>query len=125
MLRALARVTSILCLPYGYTVTLWCAAAVTVADHGLPGRVDIVLFAAGAVAAFLLLGLIGSGHLDREVPMRVPRTLVANAFPVVVALVIAMLPLGKGGKSAAFVAASFTSTVCYVPCLSAVGAPRA
>ncbi len=27
MENTLARVTSILCIPYGYTVTLWCAGA--------------------------------------------------------------------------------------------------
>jgi len=56
---ALARVTSILCIPYGYTVTLWCAGAWTVGRHGLPNRSDVLLFATGAVAAFLVLAAVG------------------------------------------------------------------
>ena len=120
MTQAIARVTSVLCIPYGYTVTLWCAGAITVADQGLPSRIDVVFFATGAVAAFLLLGFIGHRHLDREVPMRVPNTLVANAFPVVVAVLLAALPMQLVGRQAAFVAASFIATSAYVLCLAAV-----
>jgi hypothetical protein len=120
MSSAIARVTSILCLPYGYTVTLWAAGAIAVADHGFPGRIDVVLFATGAVAAFLGLGLVGRRHLDRHVPMRVPSTLVANACPVLVAILLAVIPLRGLGKPVAFLATSFLATAAYVVSLAAV-----
>jgi hypothetical protein len=118
MSKAIARVTSILCLPYGYTVTLWCAGAVTIADYGLPGRVDVLAFATGAVAAFLLCAGVGRAHLDGHVPMRVPSTAVVNVFPVLVGVLLAVLPLNGLGKPAAFLTTSFVATAAYIACLA-------
>jgi hypothetical protein len=120
MPHAIARVTSIVSLPYGYTVTLWSAGALVVADHGLPRRADVVLFAIGAVAAFLVLGLVGRPHLAHEVPMRVPSTVVANAFPVLVAVFLAIIPLRWLGKPAAFFVTSFVATAAYLLSVAAV-----
>jgi hypothetical protein len=114
MSNAIAQVTSLLCLPYGYTVTLWCAGAVTVADHGLPGRLDVLAFATGAVAAFLLGAGVGRPHLDHHVPMRVPSTAVANVFPMLVGILLAVLPLHGLAKPAAFLTASFVATAAYI-----------
>ena len=120
MRQALARVTSILAIPYGYTVTLWCAGALIVADHGFPTRMNVLLFAAGAVGGFVLLGLIGRAHLDDQVPMRVPATVVANVFPIVVALVLVSLPLRVLSKALAYPTASFVATVVYLLSLALV-----
>ena len=68
MTRAIARITSILCIPYGYTVTLWCAGAI----------------------------------------------------PVLVALVVAALPLRVVGKPLAFVTASVVATLAYIVNLAAL-----
>lgn len=118
MSSAIARVTSILCVPYGYTVTLWCAGAMTAAEHGAPGRLEILMFAAGAVGAFLALSLVGRAGLDREVPMRVPSATVANAFPLVVAGVVSAVPWRGLAKPAAFFATGCLATAAYVLCLA-------
>jgi hypothetical protein len=124
MSSAIARVTSILAVPYGYTVALWSAGAMAVADHGLPKRLDVVLFAAGAVAAFLVLGLIGRAYLDREVPMHVSSHVVANMFPLLVAVAVAAVPLRAVAKPAAFAAASFITTTAYILSITVLaGAP--
>src|SRR6266849_4579236 len=86
--RATGHVVSILCIPYGYTVTLWCAG---------------VLACAWA----------GRGHLDDLVPMRVPWIVVANVFPVVTTLAVIALPLGLVPKRFAYPLDSFLATVTY------------
>lgn len=114
MERTLARVTSILCIPYGYTVTLWCAGAWTVSRHGLPTRWDVLLFAAGAVGAFLVLAAVGRLRLDREVPMRVPAIVVLNAFPILTVVIVLGVPHGGVPRSVAFLGTSFLATAIYV-----------
>jgi hypothetical protein len=111
---AIARVTSLLCMPYGYTLALWCGGAIAVADHGMPGRLEVLLFAVGGVAAFLFLALVGRSHFDHLVPMRVRSPAVANASPVLVAALLAAIPLRALGKPAAFLTTSFVATTVYI-----------
>lgn len=118
MEKILARVTSILCIPYGYTVTLWCAGAWTVTRYGLPGRSDVLLFAAGAVSAFLILALGGRSRLDPEVPMRVPAIVVLNAFPILAVAIVLGVPQGTLSRGAAFLASSFLGTASYIVSLA-------
>jgi hypothetical protein len=129
MENTLARVTSILCIPYGYTVTLWCAGAWTVTRYGPPGRLDVLLFAAGAVAAFLTLAVMGRGRLDPEVPMRVPAIVVLNAFPILAVVIVLAVPQAALPRAVAFPANSFLATASYVVILAALlralrGRPR-
>ncbi|HSF04236.1 MAG TPA: hypothetical protein VLG10_00450 [Methylomirabilota bacterium] len=114
MEHSLARVTSILCIPYGYTVTLWCAGAWTVTRYGLPGRFDVLLFATGAATAFLILGVVGRPHLDPEVPMRVPAIVVLNALPILAVAIVVGIPPGTVSRGAAFFASSFLATASYI-----------
>jgi hypothetical protein len=118
--NAVGRVTSILCIPYGYTVSLWCAGALAVRRHGLPSALEVMLFAAGGVAGFLLLAVLGRAHLDAEVPMRVPAIVVANAFPLVTVLVILAFPLGPAGRWGSFFGASFVTTAVYIGGLATI-----
>ena len=100
--------------PNGYTVSLWCAGALAVRYLGVPSELDVMLFALGAVAAFLVLALLGRRHLQVEVPMRVPAVVVANAVPVVVALVMVAGVLTVVRGTFGFFLASFLATASYV-----------
>jgi hypothetical protein len=56
--------------PYGYTLTIWTSGAVLSHERGLPTSVDAVLFMAGALVGFALVGTIAfcgfhSGHVRR------------------------------------------------------------
>lgn len=42
--------------PYGYTLTIWTSGAVLSHARGIPSAVEALLFLAGAVAAFALVG---------------------------------------------------------------------
>lgn len=120
MKSATGRVTSILSIPYGYTVSLWSAGALTVTRTGAPSVLDIMLFVLGTVAAFLVLACVGHGRLDAEVPMRVPAQVVMNAFPILAALSVVAFPAGMVDRRLAYLSAGFLATGVYVLSLAAL-----
>ena len=120
MNNAIGRVTSILSIPYGYTVSLWSAGALTVHRLGAPSVWDILLFVIGAVMAFVVLASMGRDHLDAEVPMRVPSLVVVNLFPIVVALLVVAFPARMVGKPFGYFADSFIATAAYILSLAAL-----
>ncbi len=50
--------------PYGYTLTLWTAGAVTSHASGLPSALDALLLLAGAVAGFAAVGAFAFGGIN-------------------------------------------------------------
>lgn len=112
--NAIGRVTSILSIPYGYTVTLWSAGALTFVRIGPPSVGEILLFVTGAVTAFVTLAFVGLDHLDAEVPMRVPSLVVVNLFPIVAALIIVAFPARLVGSTLGYFTNSFLATSTYV-----------
>lgn len=118
--NAIGRVTSILSIPYGYTVSLWSAGALTFTRLGPPSILEVFLFVIGAVAAFVALAGVGYDHLEAEVPMRVPWLVVVNLFPIVAALVVVAFPVRMVGRSLAYFAGSFLATATYIVSLAAL-----
>jgi hypothetical protein len=55
---ALATVLRGSAVPYGYTVTVWTSGMMLTRQRGIPSVGDVFLFMVGAVAAFLVLGLL-------------------------------------------------------------------
>jgi hypothetical protein len=115
---AIGRVTSILAIPYGYTVTLGSAALLAVARLGSPAGGEVLCFVAGAVLGFLLLAGVGRSHLAAEIPMRVPWVIVFNLVPVVAALALLVLPGTEFGRGPGYFAYSFLATTVYVGCVA-------
>lgn len=115
---AVGRVTSILAIPYGYTVTLGSAALLAVARLGSPGEGEILCFVAGAVLGFVLLAGIGRSHLAAEIPMRVPWVIVFNLFPIVAVLAVMAIPGDRLGRGPGYFACSFGATTVYVACVA-------
>lgn len=117
---AVGRVTSILAIPYGYTVTLGAAALLSVARLGTPSEVEVLFFVVGAVLGFVVLAAIGRPHLAEEIPMRVPWLLVFNLFPIVAVLAVIALPVHLLGKGPTYLLNSFIATTAYVLSLAAL-----
>lgn len=117
---AIGRVTSILAIPYGYTVTLGAAALLAVARLGAPSEVEVLFFAVGAVLGFVLLAALGRPHLAQEIPMRVPWLVVFNFFPIAAAVAVIALPTSLLGKGPSYFASSLLATTVYVLCLAAL-----
>ena len=57
-LSALATALRGTALPYGYTLTVWTSGMMLTNERGLPSVGDVFLFMIGAVAGFVVLGLI-------------------------------------------------------------------
>ena len=115
---AIGRVTSILAIPYGYTVTLGAAALLSVARLGAPSEVEVLWFVAGAVLGFVFLAAIGRPHLAAEIPMRVPWLVVFNLFPIAAAVAVIALPTHLFGKGPGYFVNSLLATAVYVLCLA-------
>ena len=47
--------------PYGYTLTVWTSGAVTMHARGIPSTLEALLFLAGAVAGFAVVGAAAHG----------------------------------------------------------------
>ncbi|MBD0282238.1 MAG: hypothetical protein ICV69_08605 [Thermoleophilaceae bacterium] len=47
--------------PYGYTLTVWTSGAVTMHARGIPSALEALLFLAGAVAGFAVVGAAAHG----------------------------------------------------------------
>ena len=117
---AVGKVTSILAIPYGYTVTLGAAALLSVTRLGAPAEPEVMSFVAGAVLGFGLLAAFGCSHLADEIPMRVPWLVVFNLFPIVAAIALIALPAHLLGRRLGYFANSFFATTVYVLCLAAL-----
>lgn len=115
---AIGRVTSILAIPYGYTVTLGAAALLSVARLGAPSEAEVLFFVVGAVLGFVFLAAIGRPYLAKEIPMRVPWLIVFNFFPIAAALAVIALPSHLLGKGSSYFASSFLATTVYVLCVA-------
>lgn len=51
--------------PYGYTLTIWTAGAVTSHAHGIPGAPDALLLLLGAVSAFAAVAAFAYSGIHR------------------------------------------------------------
>jgi hypothetical protein len=51
--------------PYGYTLTIWTSGAVTTHARGIPTALEALLFLAGAVTGFALVGAVAHGGAGR------------------------------------------------------------
>ena len=59
--RALQLTVAAAAAPYGYTLTVWTSGAVVAHERGIPDAVGAILFAAGAIIGFALVGLVAYG----------------------------------------------------------------
>lgn len=53
--------------PYGYTLTIWTAGAVTTHERGIPSAAQAIMMLAGAVLGFALVGRLAYGGMRRVV----------------------------------------------------------
>jgi len=115
---SIGRVSSILCIPYGYTVSLGCAALLSASRVGVPSELDVLLFALGGVGGFVSLASLGRRCLAAEVPMRVPSRVVFNLLPLVAVLTIFAVPTARLGRDASYFLNAFLVTAAYVLALA-------
>ncbi len=120
--RALARVTAGLGLPFGYTVTVWASGALAVHAFGAPGPLEIGAFVAGAVSAYLLLGVVEYTEIEPVQALRTRRVVLFNAVPVIAASLVALVDRVVDGGALGFFLSASVATAGYVLILAGLWA---
>ena len=103
--------------PYGYTLTIWTTGAVLVHARGLPDTLDALMFMAGAVIAFGLIGSLAFGGINRsfrEQPRRSALWGNFHFFSVGAAIGTAALIARYIDNDAAWSLTSFLGTTSYL-----------
>lgn len=70
--RSLRSSVALSTAPYGYTLTIWACGAIGIEQLGSPDLLDVLLFMAGAVLAFLAIELFAYGSLAWRVALGPP-----------------------------------------------------
>ncbi len=123
--RSLRAAVGASAAPYGFTLSTWTTGAVLTHTQGIPNTLDALLFLAGAVLGFAVVGGIAFGgvtkRLEREAEE--PRPLWTSLhFPsVALALGAASLVAWALRGEAAWIVGPFCATVAYLLALAAEG----
>jgi hypothetical protein len=90
MRSSLARIVRASAAPYGYMLTIWSFTAVLVQFHGTPGAGDLLIFVAGAIAGFNLMGVVSLAVTANARPVACSRDRVLAGLldPVAVGAVV-------------------------------------
>lgn len=114
---SLATIIPATAAPYGYTLAIWSCGAVLLRSHGTPSFADTLLFVAGAIAGFNLLGLLAIGVLGHARPIdRRQDRVVAGVLDWVAlgAVVAAVFAISGIPGWAPWLLGPFTATVLYL-----------
>ena len=123
--RALQSTVAAAAAPYGYTLTVWTSGAVVAHERGIPGAVGAILFAAGAIIGFALVGLVAYGGIGRRPLPALEAFSVWQSIHVlgIGAAIALAFAVGKLiDHDAAWLVAGFAATAVY---LLAAGVPHA
>ncbi len=104
--------------PYGYTLATWTTGAVLTHAYGVPATTDALLFMAGAVLAFAMLGVAAFGgmgtrfaHAPREAALWGSFHFLSVGGAIGAAALVASL---VGGSAAGRGLGPFASTTTYL-----------
>jgi hypothetical protein len=108
--------------PYGYTLATWTTGAALSHAYGVPTSLDALLFMAGAVLAFAMVGAIAFGgmgtrfaHAPREAALWGSFHFLSVGGAIGAAALVAYLVAGRAG----WVLGPFASTTTYLLVLGA------
>ncbi len=66
---SLATIIPASATPYGYTLAIWSCGALLLRSHGTPSFADSLMFVAGAIVGFNVLGVLAIGVISRAKPI--------------------------------------------------------
>ena len=116
--RALADVINRAGIPYGYTLTIWCAGALLVHRFGSPGLTAIFLFLAGATVGYGVLAVV-TWPARREKTSLPPMAIWENGLALPAVAVTYGISQAAGNASLGYFVAPATATIVYLAGLSA------
>jgi hypothetical protein len=102
-------------LPYGYTLTVWCAGAVLMHMHGPPPVGDVFLFLLGGVAGFAAVAAMARGAPDPPEPQAAELLATGSAhFVAVAGAVGAVALIAEIHRGVAWPLGAFAATLVYL-----------
>ena len=109
--------------PYGYSLTIWTCGAVTTHAQGVPDAPEALLFLAGAIAAFALVGAVAHGSANHVLhPHREPTVRLWGGFhlpSVGLAIAASYLAVKLIPGTIAWPVVGFLSTAVYLLVIAA------
>jgi hypothetical protein len=116
--RSLRAAAAASATPYGYTITTWASGTLTATTIGAPHLLDVLLFIAGAVAAFVLVEGAAHGSIAAvaagTAPPDVPVWARLHVLPAGGAVVLVWAADRAIGGTAAWLPAGFLATGTYL-----------
>ena len=103
--------------PYGYTLTIWTSGAVLSHARGIPSAADALLFLAGAVVAYALVGGLALGGIPERLAPEPGRAVIwggLHLFSVGLAIGAATLVAHLVTSPAAWPLGGFLATALYL-----------
>ncbi|HTU86513.1 MAG TPA: hypothetical protein VMF57_13115 [Solirubrobacteraceae bacterium] len=114
---SLATIVPASAAPYGYTLSIWSTGALLLRSHGTPSTADTLMFVAGAIAGFNLLGAIAVGDIrhTRSVERRQDRVLAGVLDWVALGAVLAVVfAISRIHGSAPWILGPLAATIVYL-----------
>ena len=115
---SLRAATAASATPYGYTITTWASGTLTATTIGAPHLLDVLLFIAGAVVAFVLAEGAAYGSAAAltggSTPPAVPLWAHLHLLPAGGAVVLVWAADNAIDGTAAWIAAGFLATATYL-----------
>lgn len=120
-LKTLSRVVSNIDLPYGYTLSVWSAGALSLYRYGIPTPWQIILFVSGATLGYLSPVVFVYPYVEKiTVPLHIRKIALINVFSVVASLVSILVILLVQLRLLGWFLAGFVATLVYILCFSAL-----
>lgn len=119
-LKVLGRTLSLLDLPFGYTLTVWTSGAIALRRFGVPSLLDSLLFALGAIIAYLICAALAYRQLDGNVSIHVEGVAFINVISIVAAGAVSVVADLISNPTLGYPVAGFAGTLAYILCMSAL-----
>ncbi len=116
----LGLTVSLLDLPFGYTLTVWTSGAIALRRFGVPSLLESLLFALGAIIAYLACAGLAHRQLDGHVALHVEGIAFINVVSIIAAGAASVLSGLTGNPTLGYPSAGFAGTLTYILCVSAL-----
>lgn len=110
--RILGGVATNMDVPFGYTLTVWSAGALSIARYGSPTIWNVLEFVGGGVFSYLLIVAISVWHEGRARDHR-PQVALINVSAIVSAIPAGIIPWLAISADLGFFATAFMTTLAY------------
>ncbi len=118
--QALGDIVSRIELPFGYTLTIWSSGMIASSRFGSPTFVQVLLFVAGAIAAYLVCDWASYRFRRPVTDMRMSLPGTINVVAVIAAVAVAFVSRLMPSPEIGYPVAGFVATLTYILLITAL-----